>query len=326
MALPSPPAISGGTWRPAILDDAVMISDLQQACFEADGGYRISPEEFYNALDNPDNNLDDDSLLAVDESGRAIAFVFTQIPSSFENRLRAFCWNFVRPDRRNQGLEDFLLDWHEARSRDRVAGLALATPGLVWKKAYDWQQSDIDRLLAHGYEPMRYFLEMKRDLAGPVSLPVVADGYSLDPWPDDSDGIRLLHNEAFRDHWGAEPLSSDQWQRYILDEFFRQDLSFVVSACDEPVAYLHSAVYPHDFVDRGRSEGWVETLGTAREHRKRGLATVLLQRALAAFQADGLEYGVIAVDADSPTGAAKLYESQGFEVDKRSISFGKLLT
>ena len=44
-----------------------------------------------------------------------------------------------------------------------------------------------------------------------------------------------------------------------------------------------------------------------------------------AFQAAGLEYAGLGVDAENPTGALGLYESLGFKPYMRNITFHKTL-
>ena len=139
MTLPTPPTLDGVEWRPATAADAGVISELQQRCFEVDGGYRVTAEEFRNELEDPDDSLAEDSLLAFDETGSAVAFVYVQIPSGFETELRIFEWDFVRPDRRGGGLEEFVLDWYEARGRVRALAIDPDARGLLRAFAYDWQ-------------------------------------------------------------------------------------------------------------------------------------------------------------------------------------------
>ena len=323
--LSEPPTIDSASWRPATVDDAAAVSALQQACFAADGGYRLTTEEFRNELADPEISLPDDTLLALDDAGRAVAFVLVKVRSSFDDRMQIFGWDFVVPGHRGHGIEDFLLEWYEARGRERAVEIDPGLPGLLRTAAYDWQHDRIERLDAHGYEPIRYFVELVTNLSQPIEPTVLPEGYAFEAWPDDSDAIRVLHNEVFEDHWGTEARSPDEWERYFLDEFFRVDLSFIVVGEGVPVAYLQSSAYPHDFEDRGRSEAWVETLGTARDHRRRGLASVLINRALREYQSAGFEFAAIGVDSESPTGALRLYEALGFEAEKRSISFGKVL-
>ncbi len=323
MSLPQPPALDGVTWRPAAADDAGRVADLHNAAFKTDGGYRVTATEIRNELENPDNDPATDSLIALDDARGAVAFVLVLMSSAFENELKVHSAVLTHPEWRGRGIEDFLLDWYEARGRERAQAVDTSVPKLFRGWAYDWQQAKIDRLQGRGYEPTRYFTELAQPLDRPIEPAPLADGYEIHPWPDDSEPIRLLHNAAFQDHWGAEPRSAEEWRRYTLDEFFRQDLSFIAVHDGEPAAYLHTAVYPHDFEDRGRSEAWVEILGTARGHRKRGLASALVTRALAAYRDDGFDYAVIGVDSDSLTGALRLYESLGFGKERSSIVFAK---
>jgi ribosomal protein S18 acetylase RimI-like enzyme len=75
----------------------------------------------------------------------------------------------------------------------------------------------------------------------------------------------------------------------------------------------------------GLKVGWIGSLGTRRAWRKRGLASALLVASMRAFQAAGLEYAGLAVDAENPTGALGLYESLGFKPYMRNMTFHKTL-
>ena len=52
---------------------------------------------------------------------------------------------------------------------------------------------------------------------------------------------------------------------------------------------------------RGFSEGWIEQVGTKREHRGSGLAAALIQAAMRAFALDGNEYATLEVDTENST-------------------------
>ena len=47
---------------------------------------------------------------------------------------------------------------------------------------------------------------------------------------------------------------------------------------------------------------------------------------MSALKSEGLEYAVLGVDSENPTGALKLYESLEFEVVRRHINFAKTVT
>ncbi len=65
--------------------------------------------------------------------------------------------------------------------------------------------------------------------------------------------------------------------------------------------------FPRRITQRsGRSEGWIELLGTRRGHRKIGLGRALVLAGLQRLKADGVETALLGVDGDNPTGATRL--------------------
>jgi ribosomal protein S18 acetylase RimI-like enzyme len=183
-------------------------------------------------------------------------------------------------------------------------------------------RADLVALLERlGYSPARFFTEMVRDLTEPLPAPVLPAGIEVRPWSEGlSELARAVHNEAFADHWGSQPWTAEAWRR-SFDEFFLPDASAVASEGERPVGYLIAAVYPHDAGHRGRTEGWIERLGTVRSHRRRGVASALVAGAMAVFAGRGLEAAMLGVDAENQTGAVGLYRRLGFVPDRRSITY-----
>jgi mycothiol synthase len=151
----------------------------------------------------------------------------------------------------------------------------------------------------------------------------VPSGITVRKWEDAllSDSHRV-HNRSFTDHWGSQPISESRW-RQKRNEFHLSGASFVAYDGDEPVGYVMSAAFPHDFEDKGRSEAWVEGLGVLRSHRRRGIASTLVTLAMDGFKRLGMQYAVLDVDSESPTGAHRLYESLGFVHHRREIAYIK---
>jgi ribosomal protein S18 acetylase RimI-like enzyme len=78
---------------------------------------------------------------------------------------------------------------------------------------------------------------------------------------------------------------------------------------------------------RGPNEkiGWVGTLGVLRAWRRQGLGLALLKHSFADLQQRGKEKVGLGVDADSLTGATKLYEKAGMHVTRQFDSYEKEL-
>jgi len=76
----------------------------------------------------------------------------------------------------------------------------------------------------------------------------------------------------------------------------------------------------------GHRDLYISLVGTRAAGRKRGIATALLTTAMSAARADGYDQASLGVDADSLTGAVRLYEHVGFTVAHTRIAYRKQLT
>ena len=56
-----------------------------------------------------------------------------------------------------------------------------------------------------------------------------------------------------------------------------------------------------------------------------GLARALVAESLRAFRDDGMTSAVLGVDAENPTGALGVYESNGFRVHRKGLNYRKPL-
>ncbi len=71
--------------------------------------------------------------------------------------------------------------------------------------------------------------------------------------------------------------------------------------------------------------GWVDSLGMRRPWRRRGLALVLLHHSFGEFYRRGKCKVGLEVDAQSLTGATRLYEKAGMHVDRQYANYEKEL-
>ncbi len=318
--------MEGVTWRPARLDDAGAIVALQDACFELDGGWREVESEIADRWESDYCSVQEDSLVAVKDDGSIVAVVWAYVPSIATSKWHAYHDNYVHPNYRSTELPEFVIDWWEARCRQRLESKNDGLPRYLWSVVYEEQLEKIESLESHGYEAMRYFDELARDLSDDIDAEALPRGITVRTFDDAplSDSLRV-HNPAFADHWGSQPVSEVRWAQNE-NEFHLSSASFVAYDGDEPVSYLMSAAFPHDFEDKGRREAWVDGLGTIRSHRKRGIASALVSLAMVEYKRLGMEYAVLGVDSASQTDAHHLYEALGFVQDRRSIAYVKEIT
>lgn len=71
--------------------------------------------------------------------------------------------------------------------------------------------------------------------------------------------------------------------------------------------------------------GWVHDVAVRRPWRRRGLGLALLRRAFGAFHHRGTRRVELGVDAQSPTGAPRLYEGAGMRATHKYAAYRKEL-
>lgn len=172
-----------------------------------------------------------------------------------------------------------------------------------------------------GYRPLRTFREMRIVLEHAPSSPVWPDGLVASVFDPDRDAraFHAAHQEAFADHWEFRERPFDDWARYHLDApGFTPSLWTVVSDGDEIAAGV--ICRPELF-----GAGWVDVLFTRRPWRRRGLGASLLTEAFGKFWTAGQPTVGLGVDAESKTGAFRLYERMGMTPAWAAVVFEKVL-
>jgi mycothiol synthase len=336
--LPSPDL--GLTWRP-ISDDLIDIWHGLMATIEAHDSCseRQNRDDLIETLhDGPYKNPARDSLLGRDGAGTARAFGVV-IPLPGDTLRRVYLWGGVHPEWRGRGIGRELLRWQTERSHEALAEQQAATDPVSavkpWRIGVSLETNHPHPgalYEAAGYSTVRWFHDMVRPFgAGEPAIPdrAAPEGLDLAHWTEDiDDAVRLAHNEAFANHWGAQARDEELWRTSVTEHrTFRRDWSRVVLDPTQPDAtgqpsvagYVASYAYPQDWEALGRTEGWIGLIGVRPAWRGRGLAPALLGAAMRAFEADGMDAAALDVDAGNDTGALGLYEGMGFRTSRTHV-------
>ena len=284
-----------------------------------------------NTVDELDEELNssycrwDDDLIGAFADDELVGFQYTYHLPSHEVTERCYVFGTTHPLHRGRGVGTAMLEWGVDRARHRLAGGSSDQPKVVRVDALDHVVDALALFSEHGFVASRYFSEMELSLTERRDV-VTPDGLSIVKWPDDDpefdEVVRVMKNIAFADHWGSSPTDTDGWHQKVRGFGARRDLSFVaVDLEGSPVGLALTHRYPDDDEVLGRRGAWLDTVGTLREWRGRGVASALINRALNSYLDDELEMASIGVDSDSPTGANRLYESLGFAVARRTVTF-----
>jgi ribosomal protein S18 acetylase RimI-like enzyme len=324
--VPSPPgpisALPGAAWRPLALDDVAVYVRLQEDVRVADAGTEVTTEDVArHELADPNCPVATNTMALVLPDGSLAASIMVNARLGGIESRRVFLWGATHPEHRRRGIGTAILGWGVARAEEILAGQPAELVRLVETVKEVRLAEAVALHEAAGFRPARWYFDMRRDLREP--LPAKPDLGSLRLAPYEApmrQPLLAIHNEAFRDHWGSEPLTPEVWNHdFVGDPFFRGDLSFVVLDGEEIAGYTINYVQDADWEAAGIREGWVGQLGVRRPWRRRGVATALLVRSMEAFRAAGLEAATLGVDAENPTGALGVYERVGFRPIRRSV-------
>jgi mycothiol synthase len=300
--------------------DAATIHDLIRRSEVFDREPLVTPiEEIREIFEDPHLDPAEDLRLAT-VGEQAVGWGRVWHHPSGERLERAYLLGSVDPEWRGRGIGRTLFAWQLDRARAVLNAHSHDLPRFIKTAAWDWLTDAQHLYERFGFLPVRWFDELLRPLDPPLERTEVP-GIDITDWqPGRSEEARLLHNRAFADHWGSGSIDQAAWEKRLTDYGMRLDLSVVAIARNKAVGYSLNEVYPDDEELLGRRDGWIGTLGVDRDYRGRGIASALIAASLERFRQEGLTHASIGVDADSPTGAHRLYRRLGFDLEKRSVT------
>lgn len=287
---------------------------------------RHSLAELHEQLAEPGADPTRDSLVARDPEGALVAYGWNHpMPDDVDPR-RVHLTGGVHPSWRRRGLGHRILAWQRQRAEQWSTETALPEHGpLRLICAVGAGQSDARALYeSAGLEPVRWFADMTLHFAGPPPEFPAPTGVRLVPLNRKLvEPVRRVHNEAFADHWGAQPVQADRWAEQLDRSASRISWSWVAleEKTSEVIGYATNAVYEQDWAAQGFTEGWTDRLGVRPVWRGRGIAKALLGASMRSFADAGLQAAGLGVDTDSPTGAFRLYESMGYRAADTTVMY-----
>lgn len=297
---------------------------------------RADQDEHVESLDDLETQFEDvwsdpslDAIVADNAVGRLSLYARLFVNPEPNPERTSFGTYAVHPDLRGNGHEDVLLGWIEARAGTHRPPSFDGGPAEVRLRIARREQQtiEIERLTRRGYRHIRDYFRMRRDLNDALPQATYPSGVEVRAFvAGDDEVLWSAHLEAFADHWGYQLESLVDFRQYVIaSPDFRPDLTRLVWADGQVVAYSINQVATADNDRVGRAEGTVRLLGTRRAWRGKGLARAMLADSMTRFKDAGLTHAALTVDAESLTGAFELYQRIGFSVAVRTMAFDLVL-
>lgn len=303
------------SYRALTLDDAPDIRALHELCATADGGApapsleRVRTMLEVDGVDPAENTLGafvDDELIGV-------AFIWDMDEQHVQPMVRVLC----HPAHMAGDVPRRLLEFVRERA---AAGVSRApSDARVAAVMVPWVHgTPLGRLFTEsGWQESGYELQMAIDLVAAPESPTLPQGVRLASGNEvDPRAVWEAGEEVFRDHHGYVPIGFDAW-RHVLMAVNRSspDLWLLAFEGNEIAGFCLNALPDGP---QG-SRGYVASLGVRRPWRRRGLGLALLRKGFALLYERGARRIELDVDADSLTGATRLYERAGMRRQRTTV-------
>lgn len=313
--------------RPAAMADAEQVAALLNACSRALTGLdEHDAAEVLAEWKATGFDLARDTRLVFTASGDLVGYI--EVWDTMPPHVSVWTWLRVHPDHWGQGIEDWLMDFGIARTSMAVPQ-APADAKVKLGAGTDERNSPYRALFArYGMTHARNFYRMEIALDGDIPEPVFPEGITVRPF-DPATEFEALYRalvDGFRDHWGFVERPFDEgfadFRQWPENDPFYEPEGWLVAVDGDEIAGM-SLCFAGTAEDAQMA--FVAELAVLRPWRRQGLALALLHHTFRMYRARGKQRVALFVDADSLTGATRLYEKAGMHVARNFMRYEKVL-
>lgn len=309
--------------RPVQMEDLEAAVDTLNAYSRSQiGAEEESPKSLKLFWQSPGFELSTDTLAIFTRQGQMAGY--TEFWDRGEPHVRLIGWSVVHPDHWRRGLGRYLLEWSVERARKNVAKAPQDTRVVLQHFALSSNQAAARLYTTYGFQAVRSSYNMRTEFDAPPEAPVLPAGITIRAVNGEEEEREAMFTAytAFKDHWGNTDEPFEEYYkrtRHHIENDPHYDPALWFIALDGDAIAGVSLCYQH--MEEDPDLAWVGTLGVLRSWRKRGVGLALLQHSFYEFYRRGKRRAGLGVDADSLTGAVRLYERAGMHVLRKSDTY-----
>jgi ribosomal protein S18 acetylase RimI-like enzyme len=273
-------------------------------------------EDIQHEWQAPGFNPETDSQVIFSPSGQLVAFVRID---HHEHAHIYFDWE-IHPAYRDQDLGTYLVHLAEKRAQEHIP-LAAPDVRIVLLSLADNRDVTACQLFEQsGFHLIRHYWRMAIAMQEIPAEPQWPKGITVRTMASGMErAVFEADDAAFKDHWGYIPDKYEEWLYWMTGrEGFDPTLWFLAMDGEQIAGISLCGI-------EKTTGAWVQTLGVLRPWRRQGLALALLQHSFREFYKRGLHTVYLAVDAQSLTGATRLYERAGMHIVRQNDKYEKEL-
>jgi len=281
-------------------------------------------EQFRAQLETmPSMNVATDAFL-LERAGEVIAYKTVRRVPEVDGAIRYAHHGFVLPEWKGRGIGRAMIRHSENVLREMASQDPADAPKFFQTFVQSVQTALIHLLEQEGYTPTRYFYEMLRPNLENIPEYELPRGIEIRPArPEHYRAIWDSMLEAFKEHWGEEDHTEQDYQNWLKRPHFDPSLWHVAWDGSRVVSMVINQIDATDNAQYNRQRGFTEEIATLKDYRGRGIAQALIARGLKQFAERGMIEAALGVDADNATGALRLYEKLGYQPIKTFIAYRK---
>ena len=319
----------GYTMRSGTIDDAQAVVGIMNAWSVSIGGTAyVIVEDIISDWSHPDFNLETNLMMVENVDKGIIGYI--EIWDAEKPPVSLYGDVKLHPDHQDMDLGLTLVSWTNERGKQvfpqcppdtRVVFLTTVTKGDDFKK---------NLLTKAGFQAIRNSYTMRVEMEESPEKPKVPDGFTIRPfrYPEEFEAAVLVEDDSFRDHFGYIEMEREDlfrlWRGYIENDDAFDPATWLV-AVEDTTGEIAGICFNRSRSWHGADGGYVESLGVRRQNRKLGLARALLLSTFNLFWERGKHKVDLDVDAQSLTGATRLYEGVGMKVEKHRTTYEMVL-